>query len=125
MKKNGVLNKDIVSVIASMGHNDLLVICPAGVRCIDVSVCRGSPDFLTTVRAVAEDLCVDRWIVAEETAKISPPIFKGLETILGEKPFQQVSHEHLKSLSQNATAIIRTGECTPYANVILIGGVTF
>jgi len=36
-----------------------------------------------------------------------------------------VSHEELKRLSQKAAAVVRTGEFTPYANVILYSGVVF
>ncbi len=131
MKKNGVLNKEISQVIAAMGHTDLLVICdaglpvPAGVRYIDVSVSPGVPDFASTVRAVCADLCVEKWLVAAETEAVSPAVYRGLVEILGDKPVEQVSHDQLKILSQKAVAVIRTGECTPYANVILVGGVSF
>ena len=36
-----------------------------------------------------------------------------------------VSHEELKRLSASAKAVVRTGECTPYANIMLVAGVTF
>jgi D-ribose pyranase len=36
-----------------------------------------------------------------------------------------VTHAQLKELSRNARAVIRTGEATPYANVILYSGVIF
>ena len=38
---------------------------------------------------------------------------------------QAVSHEDFKRLTQQARVMVRTGECTPYANVILVAGVTF
>jgi D-ribose pyranase len=36
-----------------------------------------------------------------------------------------VSHEEFKRLCGHARAMVRTGECTPYANIILRAGVTF
>jgi len=36
-----------------------------------------------------------------------------------------VGHADLKSLTQGAHVIIRTGEATPYANVVLYSGVIF
>ena len=36
-----------------------------------------------------------------------------------------IAHEELKRLTANARAVVRTGECTPYANIVLIAGVTF
>ena len=38
---------------------------------------------------------------------------------------EQVSHEEFKRRCQQARVMVRTGECTPYANVLLIAGVTF
>ena len=36
-----------------------------------------------------------------------------------------VSHDELKRLSQGARAAVRTGEFTPYANIVLFSGVVF
>ena len=38
---------------------------------------------------------------------------------------QTVSHEEFKRRTAKARAMVRTGECTPYANIILIAGVKF
>ena len=38
---------------------------------------------------------------------------------------QTVSHEEFKRRSATARAVVRTGECTPYANIMLIAGVAF
>ena len=40
-------------------------------------------------------------------------------------PIEYVSHEHFKHLTKQAKVIIRTGETTPYANIILQSGVIF
>ena len=131
MKKNGVLNQEIIRIIAAMGHTDQLVICDAGlpvptnIECVDVSVSAGIPDFISTVRAVNEELCIESWLVAEETHIVNPHIYSDLLKILGDYPVKTISHQELKELSHHAIAIIRTGECTPYSNVILVGGTSF
>jgi len=38
---------------------------------------------------------------------------------------QFVSHSQLKELTKNCKAVIRTGETTPYANIILQSGCIF
>jgi D-ribose pyranase len=38
---------------------------------------------------------------------------------------ETVSHEALKTMTQSARAVVRTGEFTPYANVVLASGVVF
>jgi D-ribose pyranase len=48
-----------------------------------------------------------------------------LKDLLGDVPTETVTHEDLKARSHSARAVIRTGEFTPYANVILVAGVVF
>lgn len=131
MKKNGILNKDICEVIASMGHTDTLVVCdaglpiPAGVRRIDLAIKPGLPGFMETAEAIANELEVDRIIIAEETEEASPEIISGLKKIFQGVDIQTVPHAELKELSHKAKAIVRTGEFTSYANVIIVSGVVF
>jgi D-ribose pyranase len=131
LKKIGILNKDISEVIAGMGHTDMLVVAdaglpiPAGVRRIDLAVRPGLPGFLETVEAISGELQVERIVVADETGQVSPQIHAGLTRILGGAQVEAVSHERFKELTRGAVAVVRTGECTPYANVILVSGVIF
>jgi D-ribose pyranase len=131
MKKIGILNQPISAVIAGLGHTDMLVIADAGlpipseVERIDLALVRGVPGFLQTVEAVLREMKVDKVILASETGANSPYIAEGLKALLPGVPFEYVSHERLKELSHAAAAVIRTGEFTPYANVILVSGVIF
>jgi D-ribose pyranase len=131
MKKIGVLNKDISEAIAGMGHMDMLVVgdaglpIPPGVRRIDVAIKEGLPGFLETVEAIAGELEVERFIVAEETGRVSPHIEEALIKMFSGAEVERVTHVTLKELSRSAVAVVRTGEFTPYANVILVSGVVF
>ncbi len=131
MKKIGVLNKDLSDVIAGMGHLDMLVIgdaglpVPAGVKRIDLAIKKDVPGFIETVEIIAEELKVERIILAEETGKVSQHIKKEILNIFNDSKVEEVTHEELKKLSKSAMAVVRTGEFTPYANVILVSGVVF
>ena len=131
MKKIGILNKEISSVIAGMGHNDKLVVCDAGLpipistKRIDLALKKDLPGFVETVKVISEELKVERIILAEETGKVSPHIEKELIGIFKDSKIEKVSHEEFKRLTQDAKAVVRTGEFTPYANVILVSGVVF
>ena len=131
MKKNGVLNKDISEVVASMGHTDSLMICDAGlpipldVRRIDLAVKQGLPGFIEIVQVMANELAVEKIILADEIKKANPKVFESIKEIFPGIEIKFVSHEELKKLSSKTKAIIRTGEFSPYANVILCSGVVF
>jgi D-ribose pyranase len=70
-------------------------------------------------------LVVERAVAAEEIRGASPAILAGLQKLLGDVPLEFVPHEDFKTLANQGRAIVRTGECTPYANIILYSGVPF
>ncbi len=131
MKKIGILNQPVSAVIAGLGHLDMLVICDAGlpippeVRRIDLALTEGVPGFAQTVQAVQSEMMVERLVIAEEMLSRSPQIFEFLQESFPGVPIDKISHASFKERTHHATAIVRTGEFTPYANVILIAGVIF
>lgn len=131
MKKNGVLNQEISQLIASMGHMDKLTICDAGLPIpdyiwrIDLAVIPGLPGFEAVVKAVAGDLQVQQIILSEELRNKNPGLTQAIKDIFKGAEVVFVPHDDFKRISTESRAIIRTGECTPYANVILVSGVTF
>ena len=131
MKKNGILNPDIIAVVAALGHTDSLVIAdaglpvPEGVPCIDISLTRGIPSFVQALRAVTEELVIESCITAKELPGKNPNVWKDIQAVLTEIPLEQIPHEMFKKRTAEAKAVIRTGETSPYANVILIAGVNF
>lgn len=131
MKKHGVLNHRLSEVIAAMGHGDMLVVAdaglpiPDGVERIDLAVTRDLPGTLDVVRAIAAELEVERIVLADELAAGNGPLAEAIASIFGAARRESVPHEEFKAMSRRARAVARTGECTPYANVILVSGVTF
>lgn len=131
MKKTPLLNAALSHAIARMGHGDLLVIgdaglpIPPGVRCIDLAVTRGVPAFGDVLRAVLGELLVERAVVAAELARHPAGLRAQIAALLPDIGIEDLPHAQLKVLTQQAAAIVRTGEFTPYANIVLIAGVTF
>lgn len=131
MKKIGIINKEISNVIAGMGHLQMLTVCDAGlpipldVHRIDLALREGLPGFIETLEVISKELKVEKIIIASETAKISPEIKESILNIFPNQTVEEISHEEFKALTKESIAIIRTGEYTPYANVILVSGVVF
>ncbi len=131
MKKGGVLNQDLSSLIANMGHTDMVTICDSGLPIpldtarIDLAVSSGIPSFLDVLHAVATELEVEKIILAEELKEKNPNLLTTVEKIFPHAEKETVPHETFKKISCHSKAIVRTGEITPYANVILVSGVIF
>jgi D-ribose pyranase len=132
MKKLGHLNRDIARVLATMGHTDSIVIAdcglpvPAGVECIDVSLAHGVPDFFAVLDSVLADFQAERAVFATEALAHNAAVSTRMTALAAAGvALDQVPHETFKRQCRDAKAVIRTGECTPYANVILYSGVIF
>ncbi|MBS6043776.1 MAG: D-ribose pyranase, partial [Clostridium baratii] len=63
--------------------------------------------------------------LAVETAEVSKKLYEEIEKEIGDVRINFVSHEQLKEDLKECRAVIRTGEQTPYANIILKSGVVF
>ena len=139
MKKHVLLNAPLSHVIATMGHTDQLVVCDAGLPIpaaperIDLAVSRGVPKFMDVVQAITAEMQIERVIMAHEFAEVSPALHIELvahmEHLATEQErnisFDYVSHEEFKQMTHTSRAVVRPGDCTPYANVIFVSGVVF
>ncbi len=131
MKRRGILNRDLSSLIASLGHTDVICVAdaglpiPNGVARIDLALRCGIPPFLETVRAILEEIAVEHALVASEMPVRNRACYEALRGMLGQVPLEQTPHEHLKAMLPRVRGVIRSGECTPYANVLLRSGVAF
>jgi D-ribose pyranase len=133
MKKHGILNAQLAGYIAALGHKDLFMIgdagmpIPAGVPIVDLVVTAGVPTFKQVLDAVLDETVVEGYALAEEIKEHNPELHK---YILGKLPPDKielnfVSHADLKKMSAHCKFAIRTGEFTPYPNIILRAGVAF
>jgi len=131
MKPSGLLQAELAGILASIGHTQSIVIgdaglpIPPGVRCIDLAVHAGLPTFMDVVKTVLPECVFESCILAEEIVERNPAVLGALRSELNGMPEQMVPHEQFKQLSASARCIVRTGETSPYANIILIGGVNF
>lgn len=131
MKKHGILNSEISEVLSKLGHTDLIMIAdcglpiPEGVRRIDLALKPGEPKFLDVLEVVLKDMEVEKYFYAEEVVEQNPTVYNQVTVRLGDLEKCQETHEQLKERSKSVKAIIRTGEITPYANIILQAGVNF
>ena len=128
MKKAGVINQPIATIISGLGHTDTITIAdaglpiPAATQRIDLALTTGVPSFLETLRVVLSEMFVEKAIVAEEMQTVSLQMYTALTEVLGDVPIELVPHVDFKRETAVTKAIIRTGEFTPYANVILVAG---
>lgn len=131
MKKHGILNSKIAKVLADLGHTDQIAIgdaglpIPAGVHKIDLALALGEPAFIRVLEEVMKDMEIEKVILAEEIHTGNPQQLKAISKLTKDTETAFVSHEAFKQLTKEAKVIIRTGEATPYSNIILQSNVIF
>ena len=131
MKRTTLLHAELSEVVARLGHGDLLVIgdaglpIPDGPRRIDLAVSANVPRFHDVLAAVLAEMQVEGALIADEFAPANAAVHAELMRQLGHTPVATISHEQFKAMTRGARAIVRTGEFSPYANVILRAGVVF
>ena len=125
MKKNGIINTPISEIFSNMRHTDSICIsdlglpCPDNVKSIDISLKMGTPSFMDVLEEVYKDLKIEHIILAEEIKTNNKDVHEKILKIFNNVSIEYVSHSDFKKKTQNCKAIIRTGEATPYANIIL------
>jgi len=131
MKKSGILNDRISSLIAEMGHKECLMICDAGMpitrECnrIDIALVAGIPSFLHTLHGVLQELCVEKVVLAKEIKEHNAELDAELQSIFKDISVEYIHHQEMKDSMLQSKGVIRTGEFSPFANIRLISGVVF
>ncbi len=131
MKKGGILNPAICSLLAELGHMDELLIVDAGFplppdgHVIDLTLTPGIPRFLDVLKAVAEELVIEAITVASEIHDESPRMYEEMLKLVGDVDVDEVPYHEFKEQAVEVKGIIRTAEFTPYANVRILCGSAF
>ena len=133
MKRAGILNSDISRVLSYMGHTDWIAVgdcglpIPEEVERIDLALKFGVPTFMETLTTLVEDMKVEKIVLAEEIKTQNPTVLQQIEELFAGQNVEVefVSHVELKEKTKDCKAVIRTGEITPYANIILQSGCIF
>lgn len=131
MKKDGILNAQLAGYIAALGHKDLFLIgdagmpIPKGVPIVDLVLCGGVPTFEQVLTAVLKETEIEYYYLAEEINEKNPILLKFIKDSLPNVDSEQMPHIQFKEFTKEVKFAIRTGEFTPYPNIILRAGVAF
>jgi D-ribose pyranase len=129
MINSGIINPQILSLLARVRHTNALVIADRGfpfwpmIETVDLSLVDDVPTVLQVLAAVRANGSYNQAYMAREflknnSAATRARFAKGLEGI----PVKFEPHVEFKKRVPSAIGLIRTGETTQYANTILISG---
>lgn len=126
MLKSGILNPAINSLLSRVRHTNTLVIadrgfpCWSGLEIIDISLVDDIPRVMDVLSAILPVFNVGRVFMAEEfSASNSQAVVQLLASRLAGIPMVREPHVEFKKRIPSAIGLIRTGDTTPYANMLL------
>lgn len=132
MLKKGTLNPQMARVLASTGHMDTLVVTDGGlpipkeIERVDFALKPNVPRFLEVLDETLDALEVEKIILAQEIKEQSPAMLEEILSRFSDNvAVEFVPHTEFKKLTKECRAALRSGEFTPYANVILVAGVVY
>ncbi|MEY8334442.1 D-ribose pyranase [Lachnospiraceae bacterium 47-T17] len=131
MKKSGIINAQLIGLIAALGHKDTFLVgdagmpVPKGVPIVDLALCGGVPTFVQTMDAILNETEIEGYTIAEEIDEKNPELLSYIHEKLAGAQEEKIPHVELKKMSAECRFAVRTGEFTPYPNIILRAGVAF
>lgn len=130
-EKRGIINAQLAGLIAGLGHKDAFMIgdggmpIPKGVEIVDLALCGGVPTFRQVMDAVLDEAEIESYTIAKEIVEKNPELLTYIREKLPEAEEKMILHTELKERSAQVKFAVRTGEFTPYPNIILRAGVAF
>lgn len=131
VRPGGLLHPELLRAVARAGHGDWVVVAdhglpiPRGPQRVELGVRDGLPTVLEVVRALLEELVTESAILAAESRTSSTAWHEHALRAFNGLKVEYLDHERLKEGLKDSLIVVRTGERTPYANVVLVGGVDF
>lgn len=124
MKEHGILNSEISKRLSDLGHTDLIAIGDCGLpidsdKKIDLALKLGEPKFIDVLEVLLEDFGCEHYILASEIKEKNPDQEAAIKNLLEGVSSEYISHEDFKKKLDEVKFVIRTGENTPYSNIIL------
>jgi D-ribose pyranase len=105
LKKEGLLHKELLQLVSTVGHGDYIMICDRGfplpdspyTQIIDLGLIPGYPDFNTVARALLSELAVDWLYFTKETHKTNPEMISFVKNLLPHNAGSSfMDHEDMK-----------------------------
>ena len=123
-----LLNPDLAYIVRNLGHTDMMVISDMGFPMpelehnLDLALTPGVPTVPEVLEAISTDFSFDRIIIAAEAHQAVPERVAELRSGFDVPIEHLASHIAFKHMAEKCKAGVRTGDATPFGNVILVCG---
>lgn len=125
MRRNGIIHARLTELLTELRHTELFAVTDsglpaAGVEVVDLGVLYGLPEFLPVLRAILTEVDFEAAWGSQDVTEKNPEMGSALTDLVSPT---LLPHEDFKAMIADCRFVVRTGEATPYANLILRSGV--
>jgi D-ribose pyranase len=138
MRNGALLNGPLTALIGDLGHSDKIMIVDAGwpipkdLR-YDICLTHGIPRLTDVFSVIAEELSIEKVIIDSEMQNHGHEVYSEVNRIIAataqaqgeEIVVEDEPHVTFKEHARSVKGIIRTGECIPYCNLVIVAGLAF
>lgn len=126
MLQTGILNPHVLELVARIRHTNTLVIADWAfpywpeIETVDISLTKGIPTVLDVLDLLTPVFKIGRiWQAEEFLATNTPESIDRFGKSFGKIPLTREAHADFKKRVPHAIGLIRTGDPTPYGNIII------
>jgi D-ribose pyranase len=126
MLKGGILNPDVLSLVARVRHTNTLVIADRGfpfwpqLETVDISLVDDVPTVRQVLTALREVFTWGAAFMAEEfTSENTEATRRSYSELIAPVQIQFEPHAKFKKRVPRAVGLIRTGDTTQYGNIVV------
>lgn len=126
MLNSGILNPQILDLLARVRHTNTLVIADRGfpywptIETVDITLVNNIPTVLQVLAAIRSNFYIGKaWMAIEFQTHNSMAVRDAFAVGLAGIPTKYEQHDLFKQRVPNAIGLIRTADTVPYANMIL------
>ena len=126
MLKTGILNPDVLNLLARFRHTNALVIADRGfpfwpgIETVDLSLVDDVPTVLQVLGAIRENFVIAQaWMAEEFLQQNTAEVQQRFAAALAGVPLTHEPHIEFKRRVPQVIGLIRTGDTIQYANVMI------
>lgn len=126
MLKTGILNPQVLALLARVRHTNTLVISDRGfpfwpqIETVDISLVDNVPTVLQVLAAIRPNFVIGKaWMAQEFLGANNKAARARFSAALRGAPLKFEPHVEFKKRVPEAIGLIRTGDTTQYANIVL------
>lgn len=129
MKRKGILNTELSTLISQMRHGHAIMVTDVGfptphhLPVIDLAIKKGVPTIELILKLIDDEMIAEKIIYAKELRENNPALHKKVIDIFTDSDKEEVTHaELINKYAPTLKCFVHTGEYSPWGNIILVAG---